>query len=318
MQQAELAVAGDGPESTGPSNRDIAEALERVAELLELQDDNPFRVRSYRRAAEEIGGEAMALSELYEAGGRQRLREIPGVGRALSGAIAELLETGRLPLLERLESELAPESAFQRLPGIGPELARRIHDELGVATLEELESAALDGRLLAVEGIGSKRTRGIRDALAGMLARSGRWRWREPSGRRPRPSVDTLLAADDEYRRRAMAGELRRIAPRRFNPEGEAWLPIMEVTREGWELTALFSNTQRARELGRTYDWVVIYYDRDGEHGQCTVVTARRGRLAGRRIVRGRERACRRYYSEASGSGSGGVMANGRTSGRRP
>ena len=87
------------------------------------------------------------------------------------------------------------------------------------------------------------------------------------------------------------------IAPRRFNPEGRAWLPILHTHREGWEMTALFSNTARAHEMGRTQDWVVIFYTRDGNEGQCTIVNETHGPLFGRRVVRGRETECREHYA---------------------
>jgi Holliday junction resolvasome RuvABC DNA-binding subunit len=238
------------------------------------------------------------VAGLYAEGGSRRLREIPGVGRALSGSIAEIVETGRLRLLDRLEAERSPVDAFKRLPGVGEALAHRIHDELGVTTLEELEVAAHDGRLMAVEGIGEKRARGIRDALAVRLARAQRRPPSEAPVWEARPSVGLLLDVDKEYRWRARTGQLRLIAPRRFNPEKAAWLPIMELERDGWDFKALFSNTQRAHELGRTRDWVVIYYHRDGDHGQATIVTARTGRLRELRVVRGREPECRRYYAE--------------------
>jgi Holliday junction resolvasome RuvABC DNA-binding subunit len=282
------------------SNREIARQLERVADLLEGLEANPFRVRSYRRVAEELRGLRRPAEELYVEGGTRRLQEIPGVGRALSSSIAEIVETGGLRLLERLEAERSPIEAFKRLPGVGEALAHRIHDELGVATLEELELAAHDGRLMAVEGIGEKRARGIRDALTVRLARTGRMPpAAEPPEAEARPSVGLLLDVDKEYRWRSRTGQLRHIAPRRFNPEGAAWLPIMEVERDGWDFKALFSNTQRAHELGRTRDWVVIYYHRDGDNGQATVVTARTGRLRELRAVRGRELECRRHYAEA-------------------
>ena len=76
--------------------------------------------------------------------------------------------------------------------------------------------------------------------------------------------------------------------------KGRAWLPVLHVEKEGWYFTALFSNTARAHELGKTRDWVVIYYERDGEEDQCTVVTERSGALRGRRVVRGREDECAR------------------------
>jgi hypothetical protein len=114
------------------------------------------------------------------------------------------------------------------------------------------------------------------------------------------PSVEILLAIDREYREKAQAGALRMIAPKRMNPEGKAWLPVLHTRYGPWHFTALFSNTERAHELHRTHDWVVIYFsDPDGEEGQFTVVTERRGTLAGERVVRGREPECARYYREA-------------------
>ena len=103
---------------------------------------------------------------------------------------------------------------------------------------------------------------------------------------------------DAEYRRESAADTLKKIAPRRFNPSGEAWLPVLHTTRGDRHYTALFSNTARAHELRKTRDWVVIYYDgHDGEH-QCTVITSEFGRLKGRRIVRGREDECEELYWE--------------------
>jgi putative hydrolase len=111
------------------------------------------------------------------------------------------------------------------------------------------------------------------------------------------PGVEVLLAIDREYREKAKAGELQRIAPRRMNPDGEAWLPVLHTRYGPWHFTALFSNTERAHEMHRTYDWVVVYFsDDDGEDGQATVVTERRGSLTGQRVVRGREPECARLY----------------------
>ena len=111
------------------------------------------------------------------------------------------------------------------------------------------------------------------------------------------PSVDILLDVDREYREKAEAGSLPKIAPRRMNPEGKAWLPVLHTRFGPWHFTALFSNTERAHELHRIYDWVVIFYsDPDGGEGQATVVTERRGALTGRRVVRGREPECARHY----------------------
>ena len=206
-------------------------------------------------------------------------------------------------MLERLKGEVAPERLFVQVPGIGEELAERIADQLDVSTLEELEQAAHDGRLEQVEGFGSDRVSDIRVSLAGMLSTAAQRRRRQAAGdeeAEEEPSVELLLEVDETYRSRAEAGELRKIAPKRFNPEGEAWLPILNTEREGWEFTALYSNTKRAHDLGKTDDWVVLYYERDGEEDQATVVTETQGLLEGKRVVRGREAECRQYYEEAT------------------
>ena len=114
------------------------------------------------------------------------------------------------------------------------------------------------------------------------------------------PDVDLLLDVDREYRDRAEAGTLRRIAPRRQNPAHEAWLPILHTRRDGWTFTALFSNTPRAHDLHRQHDWVILFYrDAAGAEGQATVVTEWRGALADKRVVRGREPECARHYRAA-------------------
>lgn len=112
------------------------------------------------------------------------------------------------------------------------------------------------------------------------------------------PPVEELLAVDRQYREKAARGDLATIAPRRFNPAGEAWLPVLHVTRDGWHYTALYSNTALAHELDRTRDWVVLFfYDDDHVEGQHTIVTETHGPLTGRRVVRGREAECIAHYS---------------------
>lgn len=274
------------------SNDEIADVLERIGDLMEAQGGDRFRIRAYRNAAGRVRGHAEPLVELVEREGHAGLVRLPSIGDSLARLVEELVHTGRARLLARLEGEVTAEELFDALPGVGEELAERIHETLHVETLEELETAAHDGRLETVPGIGPHRAEMIRSGLAQRLREDSRARARavRTRGRRVEPPpVELLLAFDGEYRRRAAAGELRKIAPRRFNPEGESWLPILHVEREGWDLTALFSNTARAHQLGRTRDWVVIFFARGDEEGQCTVVTETRGPSEGRRVVRGRE-----------------------------
>ncbi|MFW6107365.1 MAG: helix-hairpin-helix domain-containing protein [bacterium] len=288
-------------------NEQVADLLDRVATLLEMQEKNRYRVQSYRRAARAVRQAQRPVAELLDEKGLDGLQGLRGVGEKLAGAIREIVETGHLGLLDRLEEEVSPGASFARVPGIGEEIAARIRDTLGVETLEELEMAAHDGRLKRVEGLGEQRIQGIRDALAGMLGRSERRRARlrqegrdQEAEQRAEPPPGLILGLDREYREKAEAGTLKTIAPRRFNPQGEAWLPIMEVERRGWTFTLLFSNTARAHELDKTRDWVVVYYKDGGVEDQCTVVTATSGPLRGKRVIRGRERQCRDYYRQAS------------------
>jgi hypothetical protein len=213
-----------------------------------------------------------------------------------------MLDTGRLPMLDRLRGEVDPEELLSGVAGLGRVMAHRVHDKLGITTLEDLEIAAHDGRLARLKGIGPKRIASIRDVLAGRLSRVRRDRVRQAA---PAPAVAEILQVDEEYRSRARKGELKRIAPRRFNPANSAWLPILHTTRNGRSYTALFSNTARAHRARATKDWVVIYYE-DAEHaqeGQCTVVTERSGLLDGLRVIRGREAECRDMYLGKVGSG---------------
>lgn len=275
------------------ANDMVADRFDEVARLLEEQRANPFRVQAYRNAAQTLRELDTPIGEIVEEEGIEGLDRLPGIGPALARAILQLVTTGRFGMLDRLRGEHDPVAILSSVPGVGPTLARRLHDELDIDTLEELEMAAHDGSLERVPGFAEKRIAGIRDALGTRLGQSRRLR---PADSQARPDVAELLDVDQEYRTRSAAGELPLIAPRRFNPGRAAWLPVLHTTRGDRHYTALYSNTARAHSLGRTRDWVVLYYDgREGEH-QSTVVTAALGPLAGRRVVRGRESECQAHY----------------------
>jgi putative hydrolase len=110
--------------------------------------------------------------------------------------------------------------------------------------------------------------------------------------------VEEILDVDQEYRQKASEGGLRLIAPRRFNPTGKAWLPVLHTRRADRQYTALYSNSARAHELGTTRDWVVVYRDDDDGHGQWTLITAQFGPMRGKRIIRGREGECAACYDK--------------------
>lgn len=278
-------------------NQSIADRLREAADLLEEQRANPFRVGAYRRAAAGLAALERDLREIFDTDGAEGLVALPHVGRGIAAAIVEILTTGRWGQLERLRGSLEPERLFRAVPGIGPRIAREIHDSLHVDSLEALESAAHDGRLEEVPGVGPRRAAAIRASLESMLGRVRR----PPLPTGEGPAVDVLLDVDREYREGAAEGTLPTITPRRFNPDGTLRLPVLHTIRGPWHFTALFSNTARAHDLGRTGDWVVIYfYDDSHVEGQHTVVTEGGGALVGRRVVRGREQECRRHYDSAT------------------
>lgn len=266
--------------------------LEEVAQVLAEQRANPYRVEAYRRAARTVRNFPRPIDEFAAERGIVGLRELPHIGESIARAIHQLATAGHLPMLERLRGEADPVALLATVPGIGGKTAQQLHDVLGLHTLEDLEIAAHDGRLERL-GIGTKRLAGIRDALAGRLGRVGRRPLPESA---PPPDVAEVLDVDRQYRSEATQGSLPTIAPRRFNPGHESWLPVLHTRRGDRHYTALFSNTSRAHELGRTRDWVVLYFDGRAGEGQCTVITAGRGPMRGLRIVRGREEECLKHY----------------------
>ncbi|WOJ93122.1 helix-hairpin-helix domain-containing protein [Congregibacter variabilis] len=287
--------------STTKSNSFIADRLNEYADILEQQQANRFRVEAYRRAASSIVNLDRDLADVYQQGGSKALTQLETIGTGIASSIGELLQTGRWSRLDRLRGALDPLKVFQTVPGIGSELAARIHDRLGVDTLEQLEAAAHDGRLRKVAGIGKKREQMIKAGLAALLSRAPKAINRNASAG---PAVELLLDVDEEYRKQSALGHLPTITPRRFNPNQRPWLPILHTTRGVWHFTALFSNSARAHELHRTDDWVVIYfYDDNHDEGQHTVVTETRGPLKGLRIVRGREAECNDVYRSTSEAG---------------
>jgi putative hydrolase len=283
-----------------PLNEDVALKLDEIARLLAEQGADRFRVQAYERAAMTLRRLHEPVSAILDRNGLEGLRALPAIGESIARTIRDLLEHGRAAMLERLRGESDPVKLLATVPGIGRRLADRLHHDLAIDTLEDLEAAAHEGRLGRL-GIGPKRLAGIRDSLAQRLARV------QPPRRSPlddEPAIEEILDVDREYRQKAAAGQLVRIAPRRFNPARVAWLPILHTERGRRRYTALFSNTARAHALGRTDDWVVIFWDDGRGERQSTVITAERGPLRGRRIVRGRERPPREPGPSAEAASS--------------
>lgn len=287
MPEPQKALSG-----TLTENHFIAGKLDEMADLLEKQGASQFRPRAYRAAAEYVATLAQPIRSIHRKAGEKGLEDLPTIGTTIARAIVEMLDRGGLSSLDRLRGSADPEKLLQSVPMIGPALARLIHDTLHIDTLEGLEAAAIDGRLMAVKGIGKRRADSIRHSLNDMLARR---RPRLATGANSLPPIKNILAVDQEYR--VSAGSLPTIKPRRFNETGRARIPILHTERGFWQFTAMFSNTASAHKYGRTRDWVIIYFDHeDHPEGQLTVVTQHGGPLDGRRVIRGQEKACAQHY----------------------
>jgi DNA polymerase (family 10) len=145
-------------------NLEIAKVLSQMADLLEIQDANPFRVRAYRNAARLVDGHAMPMRKLVEE--ERDLTELPGIGKEMASHIHELLGTGGLTALEELAGKI-PRTLIDviELPGVGPKKAKKLWKELGVETVDELEAKAKEGDVADLAGFGDKSQQKILDGI---------------------------------------------------------------------------------------------------------------------------------------------------------
>ncbi|MBN2357644.1 hypothetical protein JXO59_16130 [candidate division KSB1 bacterium] len=136
-------------------NSDIANILNNVADLLDIQGKNQFRIRAYRTAAQSISGLSQSVAGMLKEG--KNLSQLPNIGSRIADKIQEIVETGKLKELETLEKKL-PESLLDlmKIPNVGPSKVRTMHQELGINAVDELQKAAEDGRIQGLKGFGKK------------------------------------------------------------------------------------------------------------------------------------------------------------------
>jgi DNA polymerase (family 10) len=190
------------------TNRDIADILERLGDMLEIQGENRFKVIAYRRAADSVRHLGRDLGEVWQAGS---LQEIPGVGAAIASKIEELLTTGRLEFYERLEEQVPPGVVeMLRIPDVGPKTARLLWEERGLSSVAEVEAAARAGQLRGLPGLGAKSEARILAGVEALNRRSDRI----PLGQAWPVAADLLEGLRKtcpEATQVAMAGSLRRM-----------------------------------------------------------------------------------------------------------
>ncbi len=169
--------------------------------------------------------------------------------------------------------------ALKGIPGVGEKLAGLIEEYVKSGEMELLESLRKEVKPEALEKVrAAKKDHPSSSASAVSIP------------------VSLILEMDAEYREKAAARRLKLIAPKLLNPGKKAWLPILAASRKGWTFTIMFSNTATAHNLGKTDDWVVVYYESGKGENQCTVVTETRGPMKGKRVIRGREPECKKFY----------------------
>lgn len=156
-------------------NADIANIFEEIADLLEIENANPFRVRAYRNAARQLQGMGVPASDMVAKG--EDLTELPGIGEDLAAKIKEIVETGHCRSLDKLRKKTPPTiTELLKIPGLGPKRVRSLYHELDVHTIEQLARAAHDGRIRELPGFGAKTEQTILHAITTHVAKQKRFK----------------------------------------------------------------------------------------------------------------------------------------------
>jgi len=187
-------------------NAEVAEVLQEIGTLLEIQGENPFKCRAYYNAARTIETLAENISRLVE---EKRLGEIEGIGEALQTKITTLVETSHLPYLDELKASIpAGLPDLLKIPGLGPKKVKAFHLELKISSLEELENACKDGRIAQLKGFGEKTAQNILDGIEQIKSFQGQHLYSDAIDRAE--EIASLLRQHPDVIRVSVAGSLRR------------------------------------------------------------------------------------------------------------
>jgi DNA polymerase (family 10) len=226
------------------TNAEIAESLREMADLLEISGANPFRVRAYRNAAYTVEEQPRGVRDMVANG--DDLTELPGIGADLARSITQLVQDGQFPELEAIKQQIDPGvRGIMRIPGLGPKRVRKLHDDLGIRNVDELQAAVSANQLAGVSGLGQK----LQDQIAQSLERG-----RTKKARRLLIDADPVALDLQDYlrgipgvieanvagswrRRRETVGDLDAVAssddPPRAVDAFTEWTPIAEVVSHG-------------------------------------------------------------------------------------
>ena len=212
------------------TNAEIAQALSELADALEIEGANPFRVRAYRTGAQTVESLAQPIAAVAAAGGVAALDELPGIGESLAAKIAELLATGELRQLARVRRRVPTTlSALLGIPGLGPKRVHQLHEQLGVRDLADLERALVHGELAELAGFGARSVEKLRRGIEIFRRRTGRFLlaaaepWAEALRERlaAAPGTRRVEVAGSYRRRKETVGDLDLLCSTR-SPDGVA------------------------------------------------------------------------------------------------
>ncbi|MEZ4599487.1 MAG: DNA polymerase/3'-5' exonuclease PolX [Syntrophotaleaceae bacterium] len=189
------------------TNADIARIFNHIADLLEIDGDNPFRVRAYRNAARTISDQPQGMAEMLEDG--KDLSQLPGIGKDLAGKVAEIVASDRLEMLRTLEAKVPPDLCeLLRLTGLGPKRIAVLYRQLGIKTFDELAAAARDQRIRELPGFGKKTEENILREIKGKTAMALRTRLAEAE--QVAEPLQAYLKATEGVKQVMVAGSYRR------------------------------------------------------------------------------------------------------------
>jgi DNA polymerase (family 10) len=205
-------------------NNDIAEIFDQIADFLEIEGENPFRIRAYRNAAHSVSGLGTELKEMVAAG--EDLTQLPGIGKDLAAKIHEILETGTAQALIKLQKRI-PQTVIEmlKLPNLGPKRVRILYEKLNIKTLTQLATAARKGRISALEGFGPKTEKAILEAVESQAQKEKRFKLATVKPivdslidfLKKQPGVNTVAAAGSYRRSRETVGDLDLLVTARKN-----------------------------------------------------------------------------------------------------
>lgn len=233
-------------------NADVADIFNRVANLLEIEEANPYRVRAYRNAARIVSSLGRPVAEMVAQD--EDLSQLSGIGEDLAGKIAEIVETGTLEQLETIEERTPRKlNELMRIPGLGPKRVGTLHRELGITNQDELRAAAEAHEIREVKGFGEKTEESLREALAEAAEGEERISILEAE-QRAEPLLD-YLGACEGVKRITMAGSYRR----RKETVGD--LDILVTCKRGADVMERFTGYEDVRKVvshGKTRSTVVL------------------------------------------------------------